>query len=79
MALMETTSVTPHQLAAQLQPAISLALGQWASERNENRLSIDLDFGPVRLDAARYVSRVLAGAAPRPAASAPRPSLSVIR
>jgi hypothetical protein len=76
MALMETTSVTPEQLAAQLQPAISKTLGQWASERNENRLSIDLNFGPVRLDAARYVARSIAGsAAPAPA----RPTLTVVR
>lgn len=71
------TNVTPDQLAAHLQPAVSTALGQWASERAAANLSHDLQFGPVRIDAARYVARVIAGAsAPKPSA---RPALSVVR
>lgn len=73
MAGMETNSVTPSQFAAQLQPAISKALGQWASERTENRLSNNLNFGPVRLDAARYVARAIAAeATPEPVTAASR-------
>jgi hypothetical protein len=46
---------------------ISQALGQWASERTENKLSADITFGPVRLDAARFVDRaVTAATAPQP-------------
>lgn len=62
MPAMENT-ITEAQLAAHLQPAISQALGQWASERAESLLSRDLRFGPVRLDAARYVARAVAASA----------------
>jgi hypothetical protein len=68
MPAMETQS-TP----AQLQTVISKALGQWASERAASNLSHDLQFGPVRLDAARYVARAIAGPAPA------KPTLSVVR
>lgn len=73
MASMETKSTDPAQLAAYLQPAISKALGQWASERAASNLSHDLQFGPVRLDAAQYVAHAIA------APAAPRPALSVVR
>ncbi|HEX9225188.1 MAG TPA: hypothetical protein VF885_00860 [Arthrobacter sp.] len=61
---------------ADLQPAISQALGRWASERAEANLSHDLTFGPVRLDAARYVARAI-GAPSTPPPT--RPVLTVVR
>lgn len=67
-----TSTASPAQLPAYLQPAISKALGQWASERAEANLSHDLQFGPVRLDAARYVARAI-GASAAPARE-PAPS-----
>ena len=70
-----TSPTRPTEPVAGLQAAISKALGQWASERAETNVSHGLQFGPVRLDAARYVARALAAPAPAPR----RPALSVVR